>query len=132
MKILVLKTVCWMNPWTVVEHIPADWTKLSIAIYHNYTQSFHMNNNLNVKIVPMSRIEDEKIPWTQVWTTPWPLPGWQEKPRDQIIREHVTTLEVPEELRSSGPYALHLEVHAASGDWKSGWMFEGIGLVKAD
>ena len=49
-----------------------------------------------------------------------------------MIREKITTLEVPKQQRQKGPYALHLEVHAASGDWKRNWMFEGIGVTKAD
>ena len=47
-----------------------------------------------------------------------------------MLREHVITLTVPEEMRQE-PYAIHLEVYANTGDWKGGWMFEGIGITKA-
>ena len=53
---LHLKSVCWMNPYTAIEHIPADWTSVNIAIYHAYGRQFRMNNKLNVKLVPQSRI----------------------------------------------------------------------------
>ena len=101
---------------------------MDVVIYHNYTRRFHMNNKLNIKVAPISRI-NEKDCFSEVWSTAWPLPGWQDKPKDQMIREHITTLTVLEEMRQE-PYAIHLEVSAASGDWKSGWMFEGIGITK--
>ena len=47
-----------------------------------------------------------------------------------MIREDVTTLTIPEEHRQE-PYCIHLEVAASSGDWKSSWYFEGIGITKA-
>ena len=65
-----------MNPYTVVEHVPADWDKLNVAIYHNYTKRFQMRNTFKVKVAPMSRINEEGC-WTEVWTTSWPLPGWE-------------------------------------------------------
>ena len=48
-----------------------------------------------------------------------------------MLRENVTTLMVPEENRVE-PYALHLSVNASDGDWKSGWVFEGIGITKTE
>ena len=29
-----------------------------------------------------------------------------------------------------GPFAVKLEVHAASGDWKRDWYFDGFGITK--
>ena len=75
-EILVLR-YCWgINPWTVVEHIPADWTEIDIVIYHNYGPKFNMGNNLSIKATPMSRI-NQKDCFTEVWSTYWPLPGWE-------------------------------------------------------
>ena len=48
-----------MNPYTVVEHIPADWAKVDVVVYHNYTNGFRMNNKLNIKVTPMSRINEK-------------------------------------------------------------------------
>ena len=81
-QLLNLKNVCWMNPYTVVEHVPTDWAELNVAIYHVYKSNFSMRNTFKVKVAPMSRIEEETIPWTEIWTTPWPLPGHHDQARD--------------------------------------------------
>ena len=85
-ELLFCESVCWMNPWTVIEHIPADWSQIDVVIYHVYKNNFRMNNKCNIKVVPMSRINEESPPWTAVWSTAWPLPGHQEQPRDQLVR----------------------------------------------
>ena len=36
LPLLHLKTVCWMNPWAVVEKIPAQAEKIDVFIYHIY------------------------------------------------------------------------------------------------
>ena len=78
---LYLKMVCWMNPNIVIEKIPADWDKLDVYIYHSYGQRFSMQNNVEIKFVPMSQI-NEKDCFTKVFEKPWPLPRWREKPRN--------------------------------------------------
>ena len=128
-KILVLKFVWTMNPWTVIEHIPADWAEIDIVIYHNYLRGFNMGNKLSIKATPMSRI-NQKDCFKEVWSTKWPLPSWEKKPKDQMIREHVTTLRIPQRLRQE-PYAIHFEVAAVGGGLKYSWMFEGIGITNA-
>ena len=55
-KCLHLKIVCWMNPFIVIEKIPADWDKLDVYIYHSYGKKFHMQNTVNIMFVPMSQI----------------------------------------------------------------------------
>ena len=89
-----------------------------------------MNNKFKVKVAPMSKLNDEAIPWTEIWSTPWPLPLHMEQPREQNVREEVTTLTIPSEHRTE-PFAMHIEVSASSGDWKAGWWFEGIGITKS-
>ena len=128
-KVLVLKKVCYMNPFTVIEHIPADWDKIDIAIYHSYLPNFKMKNNVIIKLLSMNQIKRNDL-FKQVSSTPWPLPNWQEKPKDLMIREHVTTLDVPANFRQT-EYALKLEVFAQGGDWLNGWMFEGIGITRS-
>ena len=79
-----------MNPYTVIEHIPSKWRSLNVAIYHAYGNHFRMNNKLNIKVMPMSTINTKDAPWTTIWSTSWPLPGYQHKPKNEIIREVVT------------------------------------------
>lgn len=67
---LRLKSVCWMNPYAVIEHIPASWDEIEICIYHVYEEGFRMNNKLEIKILPMSKIEDTFEP---IWDCKWPL-----------------------------------------------------------
>ena len=67
-QILVLKTVCWMNPYACIEHIPADWAIVNVVIYHSYQNGFRMNNKLNIKLTPMSHI-NEKDCFTEVYNT---------------------------------------------------------------
>ena len=53
-NVLHLKTVCWMNPYAVIEHVPEDWSEFNVAIYHAYGLSFSMNNTLNIFVISMS------------------------------------------------------------------------------
>ena len=41
---LQLKMVCWMNPHTAIEYIPADWRSVNVTIYHSYGNQFSMNS----------------------------------------------------------------------------------------
>ena len=43
---LVLKSVCWMNPWARLECVPVPRpdSKIDIYIYHMYDKGFCMNN----------------------------------------------------------------------------------------
>ena len=75
-QILRLKYVWTMAPWTVVEHIPADWDEIDIVIYHGYETRFNMGNKLNIKATPMSQINQETS-FEEVWSTSWPLSGWK-------------------------------------------------------
>ena len=79
----------------------------------------------------MSTINTKDAPWTTIWSTSWPLPGYQQKPKNEIIREVVTDVYLPEDFPVE-PYCLHLEVAASSGDWKGDWYFDGIGITKND
>lgn len=79
--------------------------------------------------MPMSQINGGEF--SKIWDSPWPLQDSISKPREEMLRENVTSLTVPEELRTE-PYALHLSVNASSGDWKSDWVFEGIGITHTE
>ena len=113
-KVLRLKYVWTMAPWTVVEYIPASWDEIDIVIYHGYRSNFNMDNKLNIKVTPMSQINQENS-FEEVWSTSWPLSGWEKKPKNKMISEHVTTLKVPQRLRQED-YAIHIEVYAFGGN----------------
>ena len=50
MDCLFLKTVCWMNPWATIEHIPSDFKTLEVYIYHVYKKNFRMNNKCTISM----------------------------------------------------------------------------------
>ena len=52
--------------------------------------------------------------------------------RNKIIREHLATIEIPEAIRLAGPYCLKVKCYSDTGNWKSGWTWEGCGITKAD
>ena len=56
------------------------------------------------------------------------MPNYEENPRDKFITEHVTTIDIPEQLLGS-PIFIKIEFFANSGDWKSGWVFEGFSVA---
>jgi len=43
MEVLRLKSVCWMNPCSTVENIPASWAKIDVAIYHAYLSGCNLS-----------------------------------------------------------------------------------------
>ena len=59
----------------------------------------------------------------------WPLPSWRSQPRNILVVEPVITFSPP-----VGPanefYLLKLEIYS-EGNWKSGWMFEGVTITRA-
>ena len=52
----MLKKVCYMKPFTVIEHIPADWDKIDVAIYHGYKANYNLKNKINIKVMSMKTI----------------------------------------------------------------------------
>jgi len=48
--LLELKSVCWMNPWGIVENIPAHATEIDVYILHVYKSGFRMSNKLEIKM----------------------------------------------------------------------------------
>ncbi len=67
---LVLKSVCWMNPWAKLEcvPIPRPDSQIDIYIYHMYGKGFRMNNQL--VIFAGEQADSNLIP---ISTIPWPL-----------------------------------------------------------
>ena len=48
-KILILKSASRMNPWAIIEGIPAKAKTIDIFVYHAYLNGFHMDNKCNIK-----------------------------------------------------------------------------------
>jgi hypothetical protein len=46
--VLTLNTVCWMNPWALIENVPATQKYMKLFFYHVYGHNFRMSNYLNV------------------------------------------------------------------------------------
>ena len=60
LPLLHLDSVCWMNPWAVVEKIPANATKIDVFIYHIYHNGFRMNNTCEIKIAAEDEITEPR------------------------------------------------------------------------
>ena len=44
-QVLQLNQVWWMSPHAWVEHIPADWSRVTVVIYHAYLRGFNMGGD---------------------------------------------------------------------------------------
>ena len=131
--LLHLRSVCWLNPYAIVENIPKSWQKINIAINHVYLHGFDMQSSfVRIWHCPMADIKDKtKAPLTVLHNQEWPLPSANSQPRNVLVSEPVITINLPDEQVFKQSYLLKLEVFAESGNWKSGWMFEGITITNA-
>ena len=48
LKVLQLKSVCWMDPKTWIENIPVSWKKIDIAIYHGHSGCKLHDTKINI------------------------------------------------------------------------------------
>mmetsp|Transcript_23329 Transcript_23329/g.31212 ORF Transcript_23329/g.31212 Transcript_23329/m.31212 type:complete len:92 (+) Transcript_23329:420-695(+) len=56
-KILRLRSVCWMNPRAYVEHIPANWKQVDVALYHVYQRNWNLREaNFNVFVASQMKL----------------------------------------------------------------------------
>lgn len=132
-KVLKLDSVCWMNPHAYIENVPADWDKISIAIFHYYFGGCYLpNTDINLFAAPQAQVwEQGEDCMRQIWTKRFSQDEIADMPKDKALREELaTTFDVPEDVTSQGPYVLKLEVKAACGNWKRDWGFEGFGICK--
>mmetsp|Transcript_18577 Transcript_18577/g.25002 ORF Transcript_18577/g.25002 Transcript_18577/m.25002 type:complete len:88 (-) Transcript_18577:95-358(-) len=72
---------------------------------------------------------EEEVNWTEVHNEDFPAKD--DKPEGEIMRDQVTTLTIPEDVRAQGSYCVKVEARGASGSWKKGWLFEGIAITMA-
>jgi len=108
-----------MDPKSFVEHIPANWTVVDVAMYHCYDTRCNLREaNFNIYVASMSRLE-EKGCWEKIWDRP--AGNGNNMKKDEIIREHFVTLSIPEAILMQGPYCIKVSNVANSGNWKSGW-----------
>ena len=72
---------------------------------------------------------EEKNCLVKLWSKAFDRNEIANYPKNEGIREHLVTLDIPEEIRADGNYMLKLQVVAKSGSWKSNWGFEGFGVT---
>lgn len=130
-KILRLESVCWMNPRATIENIPSHWKQISVAIYHQYYDNCRLQDtHVDLHAQTMAQAHEEgKDSYVKLDRWSFNKQEIAMHPKNQGIREHLVTLDVPAEICADGPYMLKLVVNAASGSWKSNWGFEGFGIV---
>lgn len=54
LPLLYLRSVCWMDPWAILEKIPASAEKIDVFIYHIYHNGFRMNNKCEIKLADLN------------------------------------------------------------------------------
>ena len=129
-KVLRLDNVCWMNPGSIVEHVPASWAKINVFAYHARCGRARLQETYTViKVRPQSA--DKVAAFTLVLKQLVDVNKVNSMPDGQITQMPLVTIEVPESLRQDGPYSLQLVFLAESGSWKSGWAWEGFGVTNA-
>jgi hypothetical protein len=60
---LCLKSVCWMNPWALIENvtIPVKKSKLNLFFYHYIVGAVLPDIDLLVYIVPQQKCDSENV-----------------------------------------------------------------------
>lgn len=131
LQVQELESAYGLLVWAAVEHIPADWTQVNVALYHVYHDSFDMEGaQFTIKVATQKQVLEEKtglIGHTEVYTADFPLDDAKET--EKLIREQVATITVPDNIQGSS-YCLIFEVVASGDDYKRGWSFEGVGITK--
>lgn len=127
-QLLRLQNCCWLDPKAYVEHVPAHWKTIEVALYHSLSQDSQLQGTtLQVKVAPMSNIDN----FEEVFSTDFSEFSLQSDcPENQIHRQLITSVDIPSHISEKGAYAVQVVVFAADGSWKSGWTFEGIGVTQ--
>ena len=130
-KVLELESVQSLNVWAAAEYVPKSWTKIDIALYHLYHDTFDLADaRLCIKVASQSVGEGlkEDTSWKVVYNEEFPTDDGKETER--VIREKVATVTIPDEITDLGHYCIKLEIYENGQDWKRGWSFEGFGVVE--
>jgi len=116
--LLELKYVCWMNPWGIVENIPAHAEEIDVYILHVYKKGFNMNNKLEIKMCAVENMpaQEHDEAMQLVYETKWPLAN-RSKVTEKLIKEKVVTLKIDRQKLSAvgKDVALRLSVNASDG-----------------
>ena len=64
---------------------------------------------------------------TEVYNEAFPEDGKEE---EQLIREQLATITIPEDILAQGNYCLFVEVVAQGDEFNRCWGFEGISLTQ--
>ena len=120
-----------MNPNAIIEHIPADWHTIEVGILHAYLSGCNLSE-AHFKIYVSHQTETkEEISFAEIWSHPTPYAASEGEPTDEIFRQSLTQVTIPDHILEKGPYCLKVEVNAQGGNWKSNWAFEGAAVTKA-
>ena len=118
MPALYLRCAYWMNPYAQIDGMPTlNGNTIDLFIYHKYGNNFNMRNTLRIWINDV-----------QVCSAAWPLSGSDQQPRNQFIKEHVCTLQVPSQFAGQ-LVTVKLELIACGAGAKEDWYFEGISAI---
>jgi hypothetical protein len=115
-----------MNVWAEVEKIPIPLntkSTLDLFFYHKKENYFSLGNDL---IVQFARHHDDKPPEYGEKKTVLRFTGTQSI-HNQTLFEHICQITVPKEHQGH-QISVRIELYD-TGDWKSGWSFEGISFL---
>ena len=116
-RVLTLKSVCWMDPKAIFTQIPIPDTpvlKASLFVCHMYAPNFNVNGHFIV------RIEGKEIAKKE-WSGP-------KRISNVFIQEHIFDFDMPKEYQGR-TVDVRAELLCNTGNWKTGWNFEGFTLA---
>ena len=90
-----------MRVRATAEFVPTSWSKIDIALYHMYGESFDLvDARILITVAPQSLGEglNEESNWHQVYDDEFPTED--DKETESLIRENITTVDIPDEITS--------------------------------
>lgn len=92
---LVLKAVCWFNPWGTIEGVtlPKNGSTLTLCIYHACTSRYSLDSGIIVEIADLA---DKELKYFSIWNDKWPVKGVKIIKDGVHRRQQLCTVTVPE------------------------------------
>ena len=91
------------------------------------------HTHINVYVAPQFQVQELGTKCLEkIWTKTFSESEIKKHKKNVILREHLVTLDVPQQILDQGPYCLRLQILSKSGEWKSNWAFEGFGVVQGE
>jgi len=92
---LVLKAVCWFNPWGTIEGVtlPKNSSTLTLCIYHACTRNYSLDSGIIMEIADLA---DEELKYLSIWNDRWPVQGVKLSKDGVHRRQQLCTVTVPE------------------------------------